>query len=170
MTRAFATIALCLSLVSGAAFAADADIAVTEKLFGCVHTGTKSRNTYFRNADPAKLKEAIRIYQSKTEGAEYPVGTIVQLVPHEAMVKHPKEAFPKSNGWEFLFLDVSADGTKITGRGDTASNRLGTCLSCHQSAAKYDFICAKDQGCGPIPVTDEQLVTIQNGDPRCAKK
>jgi hypothetical protein len=48
---------------------------------------------------------------------EYPVGTILQLVPFEAMVKHPHEKFPKTNGWEFFALEVSEGGTKIRDRG-----------------------------------------------------
>src|SRR5262245_33544917 len=98
-----------------------AEVAVTEAAFGCVHTGTKVRKTYIRNDDPAKLKEAVRIFEERVEGVEYPVGTILQLVPNEAMVKHAKADFPNTNGWEFFALDVAADGTKIRTRGDTAA-------------------------------------------------
>src|SRR3712207_8039514 len=47
--------------------------------------------TLFRSADPQKLKEAMRILRDSIPDKEYPVGTILQLVPFEAMVKHPRE-------------------------------------------------------------------------------
>jgi hypothetical protein len=159
--------ALLAAFSAGSVQAADTGVAVTEKMFGCMHEGTKIRKTYIRHADSAKLKEAVRIYEKKVEGAEYPVGTIIQMVPNEAMVKHAKAAFPNSNGWEFLAFQVSAEGTKISGRGDTASNPLGTCLSCHKGAVKFDFVCDKGQGCPAIPVTDEQIIAMQGKDPRC---
>ena len=53
---------------------------------------------------------------------EYPTGTILQLIPTEAMVKHDRAAFPKTNGWEFFALKVSADGTAIQDRGDKVLN------------------------------------------------
>jgi len=146
------------------------EVAITEKSFSCMHVGTKIRKTYIRNADPAKLKEAVRIYENKVEGVEYPAGTIIQMVPNEAMVKHAKKDFPNTNGWEFFAFEVSAEGTKIASRGDTASNRLGTCLSCHGGAVKFDYVCDKGQGCPAIPVTDEQIIAIQGKDPRCTAK
>jgi hypothetical protein len=147
-----------------------ADTEITEKSFGCIHDGaTKVRNTFIRHTDPAKLKEAVRILETKAT-EEYPVGTMLQLVPFEAMVKHEKAKFPKTNGWEFFFLEVSAEGTKIVNRGENAANRGGTCLSCHQAAQKFDYVCEKGHGCAPIPVTDEQIVAIQGKDARCTAK
>src|SRR6267143_7260861 len=116
------------------------DVTVSEKSFGCIRDGTKIRNTYIKNADPEKLKEAVRIFKNSVPDREYPVGTILQLVPFEAMVKHPREKFPKSNGWEFFALEVSEAGTKIRDRGDNVVNlsQNKTCLSCHQPAASFD--------------------------------
>jgi len=31
---------------------------------------------------------------------------MLQLVPFEAMVKHPRDEFPKTNGWEFFALEA----------------------------------------------------------------
>ena len=103
---------------------------------------------------------------------EYPVGTILQLVPFEAMVKHPREKFPQTNGWEFFALDVSAAGTKIRDRGDSVVNlsQGKTCLSCHQPAASFDFVCEKGHGCAPIPFNDQAIQALQQADARCAKK
>src|SRR3989442_981127 len=98
------------------------DVTVSEKSFTCIRDGHKIRNTYIRNADPEKLKEAVRIFKNSVPDKEYPVGTILQLVPFEAMVKHTREKFPKSNGWEFFALEVSEAGTKIRDRGDNVGD------------------------------------------------
>src|SRR6185436_16727457 len=98
------------------------DIVVSEKDFTCIRDGHKIRNTFIRHSDPAKLKEAMRIFQDSVPDKEYPVGTFMQLVPGEVMVKHPREKFPKTNGWEFFALDLSEAGTKIRDRGDKVVN------------------------------------------------
>jgi hypothetical protein len=148
------------------------DITVTEQTFGCILDWPKVRNTYFKHDDPKKLKEAMRIFRDSVPNKEYPVGTILQLIPFEAMVKHPREKFPATNGWEFFFLDVSDEGTKIADRGEKVVNRSQgvTCLSCHQPAAKFDFVCEKGHGCAPIPFDDEKIAAIQRADLRCIKK
>jgi hypothetical protein len=100
---------------------------------------------------------------------EYPADTTIQLIPGEAMVKESKKDFPYTNGWEFFALTVSANGTKIASRGDSASNATGSCLGCHQPAAKFDFVCKKNHGCASIPFTDEQIATLQDHDARCTR-
>jgi hypothetical protein len=148
------------------------DITVTEESFGCILEWPKVRNTYFKHNDPKKLKEAMRIFRDSVPDKEYPVGTILQLIPFEAMVKHPREKFPTTNGWEFFDLDVSKEGTKIKERGEKVVNHSQgvTCLSCHQPAAKFDFVCEKGHGCAPIPFDDEKIAAIQKTDLRCTKK
>jgi hypothetical protein len=147
------------------------DITVSEQNFSCILDWPKIRNTHIKNADPEKLKEAIRIFRDSVADTEYPVGTILQLIPTEAMVKHEHGTFAKTNNWEFFSLDVSAAGTKISDRGDNVVNHTQgvTCLSCHEPAAKYDFVCEKGHGCAPIPLDDEQIAKLQAADPRCAK-
>lgn len=160
-------VCLCLTLGLWAE-----DVVVTEKSFGCVLDLPKVRNTRIQNPDPEKLKEAIRIFRDSVPNQEYPTGTVLQLVPFEAMVKHPREAFPKTNGWEFFFLTLSAEGTKIQDRGDKVVNTTLKlpCLGCHEPAAKFDFVCEKGHGCAPIPLTDAKIAEIQASDPRCPKK
>ena len=147
------------------------DLAITEKSFGCLLDLPKVRNTRIQNPDPAKLREAIRIFKDSVPDKEYPTGTVLQLIPTEAMVKHDRAAFPKSNGWEFFALKVSADGTTILDRGDKVLNTSlkKPCLGCHSPAAKFDFVCEKSHGCAPIPVTDQQIAAVQSADPRCKK-
>jgi hypothetical protein len=148
------------------------DLAVSEQTFGCILDWSKVRNTRIKHADPEKLKEAMRIFRDSVPDKEYPVGTILQLVPFEAMVKHPHEKFPNTNGWEFFALEVSEAGTKIRDRGDNVVNlSLGApCLSCHQPAARFDFVCEKGHGCAPIPFDDQKIAELQRADLRCAKK
>jgi hypothetical protein len=137
------------------------DIAVSEQSFSCIY-----------HAAPERLREAIRIFRDNVSDTEYPIGTILQLIPTEAMVKHSRGTFAKSNDWEFFSLDVSAAGTKISDRGENVVNHTQglTCLSCHQPAAKYDFVCEKTHGCAPIPLGDQKIAELQGADPRCAKK
>jgi hypothetical protein len=147
------------------------DITVSAQTFGCILDWPKVRNTRMKNSDPEKLKEAMRVFRDSVPDKEYPVGTILQLVPFEAMVKHPREKFPKTNGWEFFFLDVSEEGTKIKDRGERVVNLSQgiTCLSCHQPAARFDFVCEKGHGCAPIPFDDQKIAELQNADLRCTK-
>ncbi len=148
------------------------DIAVSEQTFGCILDWPKVRNTRIKHADPKKLNEAMRIFRDSKPDREYPVGTILQLVPFEAMVKHPREKFPRANGWEFFALDVSEAGTRIRDRGDNVVNLAQgrTCLSCHQPAARFDFVCEKGHGCAPIPFDDQKIGELQRADARCVKK
>jgi hypothetical protein len=145
------------------------DITVSAQTFGCILDWPKVRNTRMKNSDPERLKEAMRIFRDSVPDKEYPVGTILQLVPFEAMVKHPRENFPKTNGWEFFFLDISKEGTKIKDRGESVVNLSQgiTCLSCHKAAARFDFVCEKRRGCAPIPFNDQKITELQNADPRC---
>jgi hypothetical protein len=147
------------------------DLAITEKSFGCLVDLPKVRNTRIQNPDPQKLKEAIRIFRDSVPDKEYPTGTVLQLIPTEAMVKHDRRAFPNTNGWEFFALKVSADGTTILDRGDKVLNTSlkKPCLGCHSPAAKFDFVCEKGHGCASIPVTDQQIAAMQSADPRCKK-
>ncbi len=125
----------------------------------------------FRTPILKKLKEAIRIFQDSVPSKDYPKGTVLQLIPTEAMVKHDRAAFPNTNGWEFFALKVSPDGTTIVERGDKVVNASlkKQCFDCHSPGAKFDYVCEKGHGCAPIPVTDQQIAAIQAADLRCKK-
>ena len=104
------------------------------------------------------------------EGAIYPPGSIVQLIPSEAMVKHHKGWSPKTNDWEFFELDVSEEGSEIMVRGTTqVKNKFGgNCFGCHLKAEpQWDFICEDGHGCDPLPIPDFLISGAQWGDPRC---
>jgi hypothetical protein len=164
------TVSLVLCLCSAVVLSAD-DVVVTEKTFGCVLDMTKVRNTRIRNPDPEKLKEAVRIFRDSVPDKEYPTGTILQLIPGEAMVKHDRAAFPNTRGWEFFALKVTAKGTEIQDRGDKVLNTTlkKPCLDCHSPAAKFDFVCETKHGCAPIPLPALVIAHMQNSDPRCKK-
>jgi len=103
------------------------------------------------------------------DGGAYPVGTVIQLVPQEAMVKRRAGYDAGSDDWEFFNLDVSATGTKIVTRGGAeVINRFGgSCSSCHKAAdPKFDFVCEHDHGCEPLPIGDDVIRGIQQADPR----
>jgi hypothetical protein len=102
--------------------------------------------------------------------SDYPVGTVIQLVPTEAMVKRAAGFSADSADWEFFFLEVSDMGTKIVQRGvtDVVNQFGGNCLNCHAKALpEYDFVCEKGHGCDPLPIGDDVIQMAQNGDPRC---
>lgn len=114
------------------------------------------------------LDEAVAIAEAN-EGGVYPVGTVLQLVPQEAMVKRRAGWNRATNDWEFFFLDVDEQGTTIAVRGaDEVVNRFdGNCASCHQAAEpKYDLVCENDHGCEPLPIGRDVIEAIQDGDPR----
>lgn len=163
------TLAATLTTLTPRTVDAQADITVTEHSFDCIRNGTKVRNTYIKNADPKLLAEAVRIFRDRVPNVEYPVGTLLQLIPTEAMVKHTRTRLPATHGWEFFALELSAQGTKIKARGDSVKNFVGVpCFSCHQAGARFDFVCEKNHGCAPIPVDDKMIAERQQADPRCS--
>jgi hypothetical protein len=103
-------------------------------------------------------------------GGVMPVGTIVQIVPTEAMVKRRAGFSASTNDWEFFSLSVAASGTTISKRGtsDVVNQFNGNCHDCHAKAQpQYDFICGTTHGCDPLPLSESTLVSLQNSDPRC---
>ena len=89
------------------------------------------------------------------------------------MAKHPHEKFPKSNGWEFFAFEVSEAGTKIIDRGNENVLKVllkSPCLSCHQPAATFDFVCEKGHGCALLSIDDQTIAGLQKADLRCMKK
>jgi hypothetical protein len=135
--------------------------------FRNIHTMTPVRGFFIDNR-LGHLDEAIAVANSP-DGGEYPVGTIIQLVPQEAMVKR-REGFSKAtNDWEFFFLSVSAEGTVIEVRGtDEVVNRFGgNCASCHSLAEpEFDFVSEQDHGCDPLPIGRDLIMAVQEADPR----
>lgn len=103
------------------------------------------------------------------EGGVYPVGSLVQLVPGEAMVKRAPGFDAASNDWEFFELVPSPEGTEIRVRGgaEVVNAFGGSCAGCHSLAApEWDFICEDDHGCEPLQIGREIIDAVQMADPR----
>jgi hypothetical protein len=117
------------------------------------------------------LDEAVAV-ANDPNGGVYPVGTIIQLVPQEAMVKRAPGFDATSNDWEFFALDVSPSGTAIVTRGGAeVINRFGgtSCSECHRKARpQFDFVCEQTNGCDPLPISNEVIAAVQRADPRPA--
>jgi hypothetical protein len=136
--------------------------------FECLKNWPKVRNVRLTNR-LGHLDEALALAEGAAPGAQYPVGTIIQLFPGEAMVKRGGGYDPENNDWEYFELEVTAAGTAIAKRGrDDVINMLGgQCFGCHAAARDHDFICERGRGCIDLPVTGEQIAVLQDLDPRC---
>src|SRR4029077_12657819 len=143
----------------------DADLVAAD--FPNVNTMTPVGDHFIANVR-GHLDEALAVARSP-KGGRYPVGTILQLVPQEAMVKRAPGFSPATNDWEFFSLDVSARGTRILSRGGAkVLNRFGgSCASCHAAAAsQFDFVCGTTHGCAPLPIGPALIALLQRTDPR----
>ena len=171
---------LCLSIVllacggasdspngEGGGGAEPQEIEVTEASFDCILDGTKVRKFYVQNLI-GDLDASLAVARGEAE-LPYPPGTLLQLVPLEAMVKREAGFSTETNDWEFFFLETSAEGTTIVERGkDEAENAFGgNCFACHEPAAANDFVCETGNGCDPLPITDSVIEALQADDPRC---
>ncbi len=144
------------------------EVEVTAEMFRCLTNMTPVRHFYVDNL-LEDLDGTLTVVNSE-DGDLYPPGSVVQLLPTEVMVKHGKGWNAATRDWEFFELDVSAAGSSIRNRGFTdVINRFGgNCFACHIKARpEWDLICEKDHGCDPIPVTAEQILQLQQTDPRC---
>lgn len=141
---------------------------ITAATFGCMRDMTPVGRFYVDNL-AGNVDETVAIAESET-GGEFPVGSLVQLVPGEVMIKREPGFSAETRDWEFFELNVSADGSEIHKRGhaDVVNRFNGNCLECHAKAeAQWDMICSTDHGCDPIPLNDAMIRALQKTDPRC---
>lgn len=162
--------ALSLGLVafSQIADAATALVKVDDNSFHCMRHMTPVRHFFVDNllGDVAATVAAA----NAPKGAPYPTGSVVQLVPTEAMVKREPGFSPATGDWEFFELAVDEHGSKIGKRGFAeVNNRFGkNCFACHAPAREpWDFVCESGHGCDPIPVDHKMTGALQRSDPRC---
>lgn len=163
-----ASIAAVLLMASVPAHPAENALAIDGSSFRCIRQMTPVRHFYVDNL--LGQIDATLAAANSTTGAVYPVGSVVQLVPTEAMVKREKGFNPATGDWEFFDLDVSAAGTKVLTRGFAeVNNRFGkNCFTCHVPAREpWDFICESGHGCEPIPIDHAMTGALQRSDPRC---
>ncbi len=161
-------LSLGLAAVSQAADTASALVKVDDASFKCMRQMTPVRHFYVDNLlgdITATLAAA-----NAPKGAPYPTGSVVQLVPTEAMVKREPGFSPATGDWEFFELDVNDQGSKIGKRGFAeVNNRFGkNCFACHAPAREpWDFVCESNHGCEPIPIDHKMTGALQRSDPRC---
>ena len=163
--------AAMLAIVTTAAGAVDTasgtKVKVDDSSFHCIRDMTLVRHFYVDNllGDVAGTVAVANAGQGN-----YPTGSVLQLMPNEVMVKHEKGFNPATRDWEFFYIDVDENGSKIFRRGFTdVNNRLGmNCFNCHRGAkAEFDMVCEQDHGCAPIPITLAMFGALQRTDPRC---
>jgi hypothetical protein len=147
--------------------AADTNV-IDATSFRCITSMTPVRQFYVDNLG-GDLAATVAAANSAT-GAVYPPGSVIQLIPGEAMVKREKGFNPATRDWEFFELDVSKNSTQIRKRGfaDVVNRFGGNCFACHIAARpEWDLVCESDHGCKPIPVTRAMIGALQRTDPRC---
>jgi len=134
--------------------------------FDCLRDWTRIRHFRITNA-LGHLQEALAVANGESP-PPYPVGTIIQLVPPEAMVKRGAGFFPDAHDWEFFVLKATTAGTEIRKRGrDEVVNIGPPCFACHGAAPQTDFVCETDNGCVPLNLPQNLITALQEGDPRC---
>jgi hypothetical protein len=108
-------------ILCGAALLLSPDLGTAQEIdaksFRRVRQMTPVRQFYVDNLR-GKLDATLSAANSRT-GAVYPAGSVVQLIPGEAMVKRDKGFNDATHDWEFFELGVSKDGTQVRKRGIT---------------------------------------------------
>jgi hypothetical protein len=107
---------------------------------------------------------------NSANGAVYPPGSVVQLVPTEVMVKRDAGFNAATKDWEFFELDMKDGKSTIRTRGfvDVVNRFGGNCFACHAKAKpEWDLICETSHGCDAIPLTPVMIKALQKTDPRC---
>lgn len=167
LTKSALALALGVTVIGQIAYAATT-VDVTDASFRCMRQMAQVRHFYVDNL-LGNVMDTVKVANAP-KGAVYPVGSVVQLVPTEAMVKREAGFSPATGDWEFFELEVSEQGTRIGKRGFAdVNNRFGkNCFSCHAPAREtYDFVCESDHGCEPIPIDHKMTGALQRSDPRC---
>ena len=164
--------------VTSAADTAGADVAsIPEDLdmaaadFGCILDWPKVRRFRITNL-LGHMDETLAVANA-VDGGAYPVGTVIQLVPQEAMVKRAAGWSPETRDWEFFALTVTAAGATIDARGkaEVVNAFGGSCFGCHsKSAPQWDLVCEQDHGCAPLPFGADIIEQFQATDARCATR
>lgn len=142
------------------------DFVATNSDFECLNNWDIVDNRAIVNRQ-GKTAEAINVALNRDSFVEFPVGTIIQALPTEAMVKRAAGYAPENNDWEYLKLSVSESGTVITERGVNLRNGGGFCQGCHEDAAEFDFICTDDGTCVDLGNTAGIIKDLRDSDPRC---
>jgi hypothetical protein len=162
---------LAAALLVGPTVAAPDSLSISEKSFRCMTEMTHIGHFYVDNLI-GNLDGTVRVAESTTGGV-YPVGSVLQLVPTEVMVKREKGFNAATHDWEFFELDVSPSGSTIRTRGfvEVVNRFGGNCFTCHiRARPEWDLVCDTTHGCDPIPITIAMSGALQRTDPRCKNR
>lgn len=146
----------------------DTVVTVDEGSFPCITELSPVRRFYVGNL-LGDLEATLDVARAP-QGRAYPPGSLLQLVPFEAMVKREAGFSPETDDWEFFFLAAGPEGARIEDRGTTGVRNAfnGDCAACHTAAAgDWDWVCEQDHGCVDLPLTEEAIREVQAADPRC---
>ena len=147
--------------------AASASFPISDASFKCITEMTHVRHFYVDNL-AGNLDGTVKVAQAGT--GNYPVGSVLQLVPNEVMVKREKGFNAVTHDWEFFDLNISPTASTIRVRGfQDVNNRFGgNCFTCHVKARQeFDLVCDNSHGCDPVPFTRAMSGALQRTDPRC---
>ncbi len=139
----------------------------TAETFGCLKTWEAVGNTRYHSTT-GQLDSVLAIARGESEGP-FPAGTVVQLMPTEAMAKLNPGTSPETDDWEYLKLKVGRTGVEIDERGGAeVKNLAGSCHGCHTTEPRWDHVCGADHGCKPLPkfIVKAALKAVDK-DPRC---
>jgi hypothetical protein len=149
-------------------------VEVDDNSFKCLTEMTPVRGFFVDNI-LGDLNATIKAAESEKD-IVYPVGSVVQLVPTEVMIKREAGFNAVTKDWEFFELQVSEAGSKIHVRGafEVVNKFGGNCFACHIKAKpEFDLICEQSHGCDPIllpngtELSQAMIKGIQKTDPRC---
>jgi hypothetical protein len=146
---------------------APASFPINDSSFKCITEMTHVRHFYVDNL-AGNLAGTVKVAQAGT--GNYPVGSVLELVPNEVMVKREKGFNAVTHDWEFFDLNISPTASTIRVRGfQDVNNRFGgNCFTCHVKARQeFDLVCDNSHGCDPVPFTRAMSGALQRTDPRC---
>ena len=169
--KTFSVIVLSSLIISQSYSADDSKkVDVSESTFKCL-SALAASGRFFVDNILGDLDATLSVANSSS-GGNYPPGSLLTLVPDEAMIKHQEGWNPATNDWEFFLLGLSAEGTSILARGGAeVASPSGSCFGCHQLArSEWDLVCGVGHGCAPIAFTLEQIRDAQAMDPRCTNE
>src|SRR5262245_51434158 len=139
--------------------------------FRCLTDGAQPEGKLFFIFGKKRIvKKALRKTNTGKLGRGYPVGTILQLFPFEAMAKRGGKFNKAGHGWEYFKRKPNADGTtEILARGTAeVTNFLGdACQTCHErTAPDRDAVCEFVVGVEGLGISDDLFHSLRK-DARC---
>ena len=139
---------------------------VTSATFPCVSDMVAVRGFYLTNLLGA-TDDAVAIAEAGFE-QPLPPGTLIQLIPQEAMIKGLPGSSPETDDWEFFLINPAGGDDAIVERGfDSISNAAGTCWGCHVGARARDGVCEQTGTCADAAVPRSVVDALVASDPRC---